>query len=105
ATVSPGVTLLSRKIDPAPVITAQPSSAARSSGMSLLIATQAFSWISICSAKAERLRKWAIGVPSAIFNRGSASLGRRVELSTHSEGRAETQNSQLPQKTVKELMT
>ena len=35
---------------PAPVVTAQPISAARSSGISGSIATQACSWTSICSA-------------------------------------------------------
>ena len=39
---------------PKPVVTAQPISAARSSGMSGRIFTSACSWISICSAKEER---------------------------------------------------
>ncbi len=55
STVSPGVTLQALKIVPAPVVTAQPSSAARSNGISLSIATQACSWISICSDRADRL--------------------------------------------------
>ena len=43
ATVSPGTTLQALKIVPAPGVTAQPMMAARSSGMSLSMATQAFS--------------------------------------------------------------
>ena len=56
ATVSPGRTLEVWITAPTPVITPQPIRAARSSGMSLRMATQACSWISICSAKDDRLR-------------------------------------------------
>ena len=49
-TVSPGVTSVALNTAPAPVVTAHPISAARSSGMSRSIATQACSWTSICSA-------------------------------------------------------
>ena len=61
ATVSPGTSLQALKMVPAPVVTAQPITAARSSGMSRSIATQACSWTSIASAKPERLSIWLIG--------------------------------------------
>ncbi len=64
ATVDPGATFAVLNTAPTPVVTAQPisaarssgmssrifTSAARSSGMSFVIFTMAFSWISICSA-------------------------------------------------------
>jgi hypothetical protein len=55
-TVSPGATLAVLKIAPTPVMTPQPISAARSSGMSCRIFTKAFSCTSICSAKDDILR-------------------------------------------------
>ncbi|MCY1422386.1 hypothetical protein D9M71_380630 [compost metagenome] len=61
ATVSPGRTLAVLNTAPVPVVTAQPSSAARSIGMSRRIDTQAFSCTSICSAKADRFMNWGIG--------------------------------------------
>ena len=48
---------------PAPVMTPQPASAARSSGISAPIFTTAFSWTSICSAKVERLKHRTTGLP------------------------------------------
>ncbi|MNN30825.1 hypothetical protein D3C81_1444850 [compost metagenome] len=62
ATVSPGRTLAVLNTAPVPVVTAQPSSAARSSGMSRRIATQAFSCTSICSANPDRLTNCGIGL-------------------------------------------
>ena len=50
ATVEPNSTLAPRTTEPTPVVTAQPISAARSSGMSRRIFTSAFSCTSICSA-------------------------------------------------------
>ncbi len=64
---------------PAPVVTAQPISAARSSGMSRSIATQAFSCTSICSAKADRLRICASGLSPVGQARRARSLARRVD--------------------------
>ena len=78
ATLSPGVSLQALKIVPAPVVTAQPITAALSSGISGSIATQACSWISMPSAKAERLSICATGLPSAWAMRGGAPFGRRV---------------------------
>ena len=56
ATVLPAVTLAVLITAPAPVMTPQPTRAARSSGISASIFTTAFSCTSICSAKVERLK-------------------------------------------------
>ena len=71
ATVSPGRTLEVWIAAPTPVITEQPIRAARSSGMSLRIATQACSWTSICSAKDDRFRYW---LPSGHWSPSEAGL-------------------------------
>ena len=63
ATVSPGRTWLVWITAPTPVVTPQPISAARSSGMSLRIATQPCSCTSICSANDPKLANWPIGAP------------------------------------------
>jgi hypothetical protein len=105
ATLSPGVTLQALNTAPAPVVTAQPSSAARSSGMSGLIATQAFSCTSIISASAERLSIWCTGVPSARARRGGVPFARRVPLPMHSAMRPVRQNSQVPQNTERQVTT
>ena len=109
ATVSPGVSLIALKIVPAPVVTAQPSSAARSSGMSLSMATQACSWINICSAKAERLSIWLTVSTSpslpARVRRGALSAERRVSPPRHSAMRPVTQNSQCPQNALRQETT
>ena len=60
---------------------------------------------SIISAKAERLRNGANGVPSASLSRGGAPLARRVDGSMQSDGRPLAQNSHAPQNTVKNVMT
>jgi hypothetical protein len=96
ATVSPGRTLEVWIAAPTPVITEQPIRAARSSGMSLRIATQACSWISICSAKDDRFRYWIIG-PLAVESRGSSSAPRLVSGETQSDRWPVRQDSQWPQ--------
>src|SRR5438477_6322068 len=63
ATVAPGSTLAALNTAPTPVITPQPTSAARSSGMSSSIFTIEFSCTSICSAKDDRFRNWFISSP------------------------------------------
>ena len=60
ATVAPGSTLAALNTAPTPVMTPQPTSAARSSGMSSSIFTIAFSCTSICSPKEDRLNAWFI---------------------------------------------
>ncbi len=74
ATVSPGRTLAVLNTEQTPVSTPQPIRAARSSGMSLRIATQACSWISICSANEERFRYCIIG-PSGLGQARLVGLG------------------------------
>ena len=64
ATSAPAGTWALLKTAPVPVITAQPSKAARSSGMSLRILTRALRCTSICSAKPERLNTWLTCWPS-----------------------------------------
>lgn len=105
ATVSPGVTLQALKIVPAPVVTAQPITAARSSGISGSIATQACSWTSITSEKALRLSIWLTGDPSGRVMRGADPAGRRVSPPRHSDMRPDTQNSQWPQKADRQVTT
>ncbi len=104
ATVSPGRTFEVCIAAPTPVITPHPISAARSSGMSLRIATQACSWISICSAKDERFRYCIIG-PLAEVSRGSSSWLRLVSGETHRLMWPVRQNSQCPQKADRQVMT
>ena len=55
ATVLPGSTFAALNTAPTPVMTPQPTRAARSRGISWLIFTTACSWTSICSAKTDRL--------------------------------------------------
>ena len=55
ATVLPTSTFAVLMTAPTPVVTPQPMSAARSSGISGRIFTSACSWISICSANDDRL--------------------------------------------------
>jgi len=60
ATVAPGSTLAALNTAPTPVITPQPTSAARSSGISSSIFTIEFSCTSICSPNDDRLKAWFI---------------------------------------------
>ena len=67
ATVEPGSTLAALNTAPTPVITPQPTSAARSSGISGSIFTIEFSCTSICSAKEDRLRNWFMCSPFQVM--------------------------------------
>ena len=104
ATVEPGATFAVLNTAPTPVVTPQPISAARSSGMSLRIFTIAFSCTSICSAYEDRSRNCHTGVPSLDSRCGSVN-GRRVSVFAHSEGRPDRQNSQCPQNTDRQVIT
>ena len=75
ATVDPGSTAAVRNAAPTPVITAQPMTAARSSGMSFRIFTTAFSCTSICSANEARSANWEMGRGDPPLLGGRASLG------------------------------
>jgi hypothetical protein len=86
ATVSPGSAPGGVEHRAQPVVTPQPISAARSSGMSSsLIFTTAFSCTSICSAKDDRSRNWFIGLAVACESRAAAlrAAGRRVVAQRH----------------------
>ena len=84
ATVSPGWTFAVWMIEPMPVVTAQPIRAARSNGMSRRIATQACSWISICSANDDRLRYWFSAAPPWVSRCGWSSP-RCISVLAHSD--------------------
>ena len=104
ATVSPGRTFEVWITAPIPVITPQPIRAARSSGMSLRIATQAFSWISICSAKEDRFRYCAIGWPFWVRRVGPPS-SRRVSAPSQRLRCPVTHWRQWPQKADRQVIT
>ena len=89
---------------PTPVVTPQPISAARSSGMSLRIFTTAFSCTSIFSANDERCANWRISSPP-FESRGAEPRGRIVAAPPHMFGRPERQYSQLPQNADRQPIT
>ena len=103
ATVSPGATLAVLTTAPKPVMTPQPISAARSSGISLWIFTIAFSCTSICSANDDRLRNW-LSFSAAQDSRWLARQHLHL-VSVHSTGRPVVQFSQVPQNTDRHVMT
>ena len=72
--------------------------------MSLRIETQAFSWISIISAKDERFRNWFIG-PCVSIRRGSSPASRLVSGLTQRDRWPVMQCSQRPQKAERQVMT
>ena len=74
-TVSPGRTLAVLMAAPTPVTTAQPSTAARSSGISRGITATEFSCTSTCSAKPPRLAICRTGRPFSV-RRGFSSAAR-----------------------------
>ncbi len=104
ATVSPGRTLEVWIAAPTPVITPQPIRQARSSGMSLRIATQACSWISICSANDDRFRNCCIGPPFWV-SLGASDCSRRTSGLWHSDMWPVRQCSQWPQKADRQVIT
>src|SRR5262249_14210647 len=79
ATVAPGSTLAALNTAPTPVITPQPTSAARSSGMSGSIFTIEFSCTNISSAKDDRLRHRVHRLPP-LPRRARGSAGRHLDL-------------------------
>ena len=106
ATVEPGSTLAVLNTAPSPVVTPQPMSAARSSGMSLSIFTSACSCTSICSAKLDRSKNWCTGVPSWCRRGGCRRAHAAVsDLFEHSDRWPVRQCSQLPQYTDRHVIT
>ena len=90
---------------PTPVITPQPTSVARSSGISRSIFTSAFSCTSSCSAKAERLRNWCIGSPPRQDRRRDWPGCIFTSVFSHSTVRPWVHCWQAPQKTLRQPIT
>ena len=105
ATVAPGSTLAALNTAPTPVITPQPTSAARSSGMSGSIFTIEFSCTSICSAKDERLRNWFISSPPFHESRREMPGGILTSVFSQRFGWPVTHCEQVPQNTERQVMT
>ena len=104
ATVAPGSTAAVWITAPTPVVTPQPISAARSSGMSSRIFAMACSCRSMYSANEERFRNWAIDSPP-LLSRGGSSPPRCSSGSWHSDMWPVRQNSQCPQNADRQVMT
>src|SRR5215472_1210400 len=102
ATVAPGATRAVLKTAPSPVVTPQPISAARSSGISGVTLTTARSWTSISSAKEPRPANWPSPVPSA-ESRGLSSA--RTPGVWQRWGRPVRQNSHSPQNADRQVTT
>ena len=105
ATVEPGSTLAALNTAPTPVITPQPTSAARSSGMSGSIFTIAFSCTSISSAKDDRFRNWFISSPPFHDRRRETPGGNLTSVFSHRLGWPVTHCGQVPQNTERQVMT
>ena len=78
AQVLPGSIRAVLSTAPTPVVTPQPISAARSSGMSLRIFTSERSWVSICSANEDRFANWSTTSP--FFDRRGLDPAARCRL-------------------------
>ena len=104
AAVSPGRTRAVLSAAPSPVVTPQPISATRSSGMSGRICTSAFSCTSMRSAKARRCANCAIGSPS-FESRGGSPSGRMVASPSQRFGRPARQYSHVPQNAERQPIT
>src|ERR1700730_2421601 len=105
ATVEPGSTLAALSTAPTPVITPQPTSAARSNGMSGSIFTIEFSWTSICSPNEERLRNWFINSPPFHDNRRDTPGGNLTSVFSQRFGWPVTHCEQVPQNTDRQGIT
>src|SRR5258706_287958 len=98
ATVEPGSTLAVLNTAPTPVVTAQPTSAARSSGIFGSIFTTLSTESVAYSAITPQPEKMLSGLPSLSFVRGVPSGGVTSALpcSMHSTGRPAEQKRHLP---------
>ena len=105
ATVEPAGTRAVLITAPTPVMTPQPTSVARSSGMSRSIFTSAFSCTTICSAKAERLRNWCISSPPFQDSRRDWPGTIFTSVFSHSTVRPEVHCWQAPQNTDRQPIT
>ena len=104
ATVLPGSTLAVWNTAPTPVITPQPTRAARSSGMSSRTFTSACSCTTICSANEDRLANWAIG-SSPFLRRPRDASGPLTSGFSHSDMWPVRHGSQWPQNTDRQVIT
>ena len=104
ATVEPGLTFAAWITAPTPVSTPQPTSAARSSGTSGLIFTNAFSCTSICSAKDDRFENWCTRSPFR-DRRSERPGGSFTSTLSHRFGCPVTHCGQLPQNTDRQVTT
>ena len=86
-------------------MTPQPTSVARSSGISLSIFTSAFSWTSICSAKAERFMNWFMTSPPRQDSRRDMPGCIFTSVFSQRFGWPVLHCGQLPQKTDRQPMT
>ena len=105
ATVAPGSTLAALNTAPTPVITPQPTSAARSSGMSSSIFTIAFSCTSICSPNEDRLKAWFMCWPPFQVMRRAWPGIILTSVFSHRLGWPVTHCGQVPQNTDRQVMT
>src|SRR4029077_8360980 len=101
----PGATLAVLKTAPTPVMTPQPISAARSSGMSSRTFTIAFSCTNICSAKDDMLRNWWIGPVLFQVIRVDTPGGSLTSVLVQIAGRPDRHCSQVPQNTDGQVPT
>ncbi len=105
ATLEPGATRAVFSAAPTPVVTPQPTKAARSNGMSLSIFTTARSCSSIISANPDKSENCAMPTPSW-DSRGAAPLGRRqARLFEQRCGQPRWHSLQEPQKIDVQAMT
>ena len=86
-------------------MTPQPTSVARSSGTSGSIFTSAFSWTTICSAKAERFMNWFIGSPPRQDSRRDMPGISLTSVFSQRFGCPVVHCEQPPQNTDKQPMT
>ena len=105
ATVEPASIRAVLNTAPTPVMTPQPTSVARSSGTSGSIFTNAFSWTSICSAKAERFMNWCIGSPPRQDSRRDMPGCILTSVFSHRFGWPVLHCEQWPQKTDRQPIT
>jgi hypothetical protein len=105
ATVEPGSTFAALNTAPTPVSTPQPTSAARSSGMSGSIFAIEFSCTSICSPNDERFKNWFMCSPPFQLIRRAAPGSILTFVSSQRLGWPVTHCGQVPQNTERQVMT
>src|SRR5271170_7631304 len=102
ATVEPGSTLAAWNTAPTPVITPQPTRAARSRGMSSSIFTIAFSCTSNCSPNDDRLKAWFRCCPFQVMRRATPG-SILTSVFSHKFGWPVRHCGQVPQNTDRQV--